>query len=153
MGKNSLFWPGRSKLFITVILLIISASAASAKERYAVAGKIANIRSGPGTKYDILCQAEKYYPINIIKKSGNWYKIEDFEGDIGWIHKSMVHRISSVITIKPKCNIRSGPGTKNQILFISKKGVPFKIIKRKGNWIHVRHSAGHEGWIHKSLVW
>ncbi|MFC1867065.1 SH3 domain-containing protein [Thermodesulfobacteriota bacterium] len=143
----------RRYIFIIVILSVTCASTASAGERYAVTGKIANIRSGPGTRHEILCTAEQYYPIEIIKKSGNWYKVEDFEGDIGWIHKSLIKKIKTVITIKSKCNIRSGPGTKYPIVLISKNGVPFKVIKRKNKWIHVRHSEGHEGWIHKSLVW
>ena len=153
MLQHHFFGHLRIKLFIITISLILCTSLASAAERYAVMGKIANIRSGPGTKYEILCQAEKYYPINIIKKSGNWYQVEDFEGDVGWIHKSLIRKISSVITIKSKCNIRSGPGMKYKIVFISKKGVPFKVLKKKGNWIRVQHSEGHEGWIHKSLVW
>ena len=153
MVQNLFFGRMRDYLFIIAILPIIYASSASAAERYTVAGKVANIRSGPGTKYGILCQAERYYPINVIKKSGNWYEVKDFEGDIGWIHKSLVNKISSVITTNPKCNIRSGPGMEYQILFISKEGVPFKVIKKKSNWIHIQHAEGHKGWIHKSLVW
>ncbi|MFC1533633.1 SH3 domain-containing protein [Thermodesulfobacteriota bacterium] len=143
----------KSFFFIIAILPIIYSSVAFAVERYAVIGKVANIRSGPGTKHEILCTAEKYYPIIILKKSGNWYRVEDFEGDVGWIHKSLVKKIQSVITTKPKCNIRSGPDLKYQIVFISKDGVPFKVIKKKGEWIHVQHADGHKGWIHKSLVW
>ena len=153
MGKRHTSWHRRARLFIMAIFLIIYTGAVSANERLSVVGKIANIRYGPGTKYDILFQAERYYPINIIKKSGNWYEVEDFEGDVGWIHKSMVSKVPSVITIKLKCNIRSGPGLKYEVVFVAEKGVPFKSIKRKGNWIHVKHSDGYEGWIHKSLVW
>jgi SH3-like domain-containing protein len=143
----------RPKLFTVAIILFISSGFASAAERFAVTGKLVNIRSGPGTNYDILWQAEKYYPINVTKKSGIWYKFEDFEGDTGWIHKSLVSKIPAVITIKKESNIRSGPGLNFKILFISEKGVPFKVIKRKGSWIHVQHSNGHEGWIFKTLVW
>jgi len=50
-------------------------------------------------------------------------------------------------------NIRSGPGTKNKILFSVDKGIPFKILKKKGKWIHIQHADGDKGWIHKSLVW
>lgn len=126
---------------------------AFAAARYAVIKNLANIRSGPGTKYEIVCEAEKYYPLNYIKKSGNWYRVKDFEGDMGWIHKSLVQKMSAIITTKPKCNIRSGPGTKYQIKFVSTEGVPFKVLKRQGQWIKVLHSEGHEGWVHKSLVW
>jgi SH3-like domain-containing protein len=153
VAKQYYFSFVRPKLFIIAIILFISSGFASAAERFAVTGKLVNIRSGPGTNYDILWQAEKYYPINITKKSGSWYKFEDFEGDTGWIHKSLVGKIPAVITIKKECNIRSGPGLDFKIVFISEKGVPFKVIKRKGSWIHVQHSNGHEGWIYKTLVW
>lgn len=136
-----------------VFLSVLCAAPAQAAERCSVTGRIANIRSGPGTNHEILFQVEKYYPIQILEKSGNWYKIEDFEGDRGWIHKSLVGKFLSVITIKPKCHIRSGPGMKYQIKFICENGVPFKELGRKGNWIHVRHAEGYEGWMHKSLVW
>ena len=92
-----------------------------AAERYAISGEIANIRSGPGTKYDIFYQAEKYYPVLLIDRSGNWCKIKDFEGDIGWVHKSLVSKIPSIITTSKKCNIRSGPGTNYDILFFCNK--------------------------------
>ena len=143
----------KGNLLLIGFLFLVCSGTAMAAERYAVTGKIANIRSGPGTKHDILCQAERYYPLKVLKKSGNWYQVEDFEGDVGWIHKSLVSKMSSVITIKPKCNVRSGPSTKYQIVLITERGVPFKVVERKGNWIHVRHSEEHVGWIHKSLVW
>jgi SH3-like domain-containing protein len=148
--------PARKKhrtLFIVAIVLIAFSGIASAAERLAVIGKIVNIRSGPGTKYDILCEAETFYPVILIEKSGNWYKVKDFEGDVGYIYKSLVGKVSSVITVKEKCNIRSGPGIEHDVLFISNRGVPFKVLDREGKWIHVQHAAGHEGWIHTSLVW
>ena len=137
---------------ISIVLLIIFSGAALA-ERLSAASSIANIRSGPGTKYDILWKIGKYHPVLVLKKSGKWYHFRDFEGDKGWIHKSLVRNTPSVITNKENCNVRSGPGTKFKILFATEKGIPFKILKRKGNWIHVQHADGDKGWIHKSLVW
>ena len=137
---------------ISIVLLIIFSSIAIA-ERLTATSSIVNIRSGPGTKYDILWKVGKYHPILVLKKSGSWYRFRDFEGDKGWIHKSLVRNIPSVITNKENCNVRSGPGTKYKILFATEKGVPFKTLKRKGNWIHVQHADGDRGWIHKSLVW
>ena len=137
---------------VSIVLLIIFSSIAIA-ERLTATSSIVNIRSGPGTKYDILWKIGKYHPILVLKKSGNWYRFRDFEGDKGWIHKSLVRNIPSVITNKENCNVRSGPGTKHKILFATEKGVPFKTLKRKGNWIHVQHADGDKGWIHKSLVW
>ena len=132
--------------------LVLSSSAAVA-ERLAVVSKIANVRSGPGTKYDILWKVEKYYPLQIIKKKGLWYYFQDFEKDEGWIHKSLVGNIRSIITKKEQCNLRAGPGTNFEILFTVEKGIPFKVIKQKGRWLYVQHSDGDKGWIYKYLVW
>jgi SH3-like domain-containing protein len=139
-------------LIVTVFFASLS-NVASAGERLAVAASVANVRSGPGTKYDILWKASKYYPIRIIKKMGSWYWFVDFERDEGWMHKSLVRKIPTVITIKEKCNIRSGPSTEHKIVFTAEKGAAFKVKKRKSNWIYIQHADGDKGWIYKTLVW
>ena len=131
---------------------MLLAGTASA-ERLAVSAPVANIRSGPGTSHNILWKVEKYFPLRVIKKSGEWYHFEDFEGDKGWVHQSLVGKISAVVTKNDACNIRSGPGTSNKIIFTVEKGIPFKVLKREGNWIHIEHADGDKGWIHKSLIW
>jgi SH3-like domain-containing protein len=126
-------------------------------ERLAIGASVANIRSGPGTNYEVLWQVEQYTPLLILDKdkSGSWYYVKDYEGTIGWIHKDLLVKQDSVIT-KPRderCNVRSGPGTNYDVIFKAVKGVPFKVLERKGDWIHIRHVDGDTGWIHKILVW
>ncbi|MGB5983794.1 MAG: SH3 domain-containing protein [Desulfobacterales bacterium] len=136
-----------------IILLLMGTVATVSAERLAVGGSIANIRAGAGTNYPVIWKVEKYHPMEIIQKSGEWYKFRDFEGDQGWIHKSLLQNIPSVITIKDNCNIRSDPSTQKEILFIVDKGIPFKVLERQESWIHIQHADGDKGWIHKSLVW
>ena len=138
--------------WITVFLLLTMAHVVSA-ERMAVSVPIANIRSGPGENYDILWAVEKYHPLDVFKKSGQWYHFRDFEGDEGWIHKSLLDNVPSVITKTENCNIRSGPDTHFEVLFEVEKGIPFKALERKGHWIQIQHADGDKGWIHESLVW
>jgi SH3-like domain-containing protein len=137
---------------LLAILISINAGAALA-ERLTVTASVANIRSGPGTKFDILWKVEKYYPIFVIEKKDSWYHFRDFEDDKGWVHKSLVNKLDAIITKKDLCNIRSGPGTGNKILFTVEKGIPFKVIKRKGHWLNIEHADKDRGWIHDSLVW
>ena len=139
--------------FILIAFFSLVGATAAWAERLAVAVPIANIRSGPGAKYDLLWKVEKYHPLNIIKKNGQWYLFQDFEDDKGWIHSSLVKKIPAVISKKDNCNVRSGPGTGFDIVFTVEKGIPFKVLKRKGAWIHIQHSDGDKGWIHKQLVW
>ena len=77
----------------------------------------------------------------------------DFEGDTGWIKKNQVRKIPAVITKATKCNVRKGPGTKNDKLFTVGIGIPFKKLTTRGDWIQVEHADGDRGWIHNSLVW
>jgi SH3-like domain-containing protein len=139
-------------LLLLIALMMICSKVVSA-ERLVVAVSVANIRSGPGTKFNVLWQVEKYHPLSILRKSGPWYHFKDFEGDQGWIHQSLIGKIPSIITKKEKCNIRSEPSTSSKILFTVEKGIPFKVLNRKGSWIHIQHADGDKGWIHKSLVW
>ena len=138
---------------LTIMILLLLFSSAAWAERLAVAVSVANVRSGPGKNYDILWEIEKYHPLNVFNKSGQWYHFRDFEGDEGWIYKPLLRNIPSIITKKEECNIRSGPGTGFAIVFTVEKGIPFKVIKRKGSWIYGQHADGDEGWLHKSLVW
>ena len=143
----------KRQLFLIMIVMFLLQFPAAAAERYAVSAKLANIRSGPGTKFEKLWQVWKYYPIKVLNKKGPWYYFKDFEGDDGWIHKSLLSKMDTVISIKKKCNIRSGPGTKHKVEFTVTNGISFKALNHKGNWIQVEHADGDQGWIHKSLVW
>lgn len=142
--------------FVSIILTIILSVAAvnlAQAERLSVKANIANIRSGPNTSDAVIWQVEKYHPLNVVQKKDSWYLFEDFEGDRGWIHQSLLTNIKTVIVKNDKCNVRSGPGTNNDIRFTVDKGVPFKMLGKKGDWLHVVHADGDQGWIHRTLVW
>jgi SH3-like domain-containing protein len=143
----------RIAILIALLFLAGTGIDAAAAQRLAVTAEIANIRSGPGTQYDVLWQVETYYPILVIDKSDQWYQFKDFENDTGWVHKSLVDEIETIITKKDLCNIRSGPGTGEKILFTVNRGIPFKVLEHKDHWLHIEHGDGDKGWIHDSLIW
>lgn len=136
----------------TLLSIMLWAGVVSAK-RLSVSADRANIRSGPGTKHEILWSAGKYYPVDTIKRHGNWYQIRDFEGDQGWIYRSLLKKVPAVIVKANIANVRGGPGTNFRVLFRAERGVSFKLLHAKGKWFKVRHADGEVGWIHKSLVW
>ena len=139
--------------FFLVISLVLGASGIVWAERLSVNVDIANIRSGPDTNETVIWQVEKYYPVNVLQKQGEWCLFEDFEGDRGWISRTLLDDTRSVIVKNENCNVRSGPGTDAAILFTVDRGVPFKVLEEKGVWLHVVHADGDDGWIHRSLVW
>lgn len=142
------------KRYLIILTLLITINAGNAlAERLTIISEVANIRSGPDTNSDVLWQVEKYYPIVVIKKSDSWYYFKDFENDMGWVHQSLVGDVPAVITKKDLCNVRSGPSTKDEILFSVEKGIPFKVLEHKDRWMHVEHADGDRGWIFDALVW
>lgn len=141
------------RIFLFTLLVLMLFVGTASAERLSVAASKVNVRSGPGTSHEILWSVGKYYPVDIIKKSGNWYRIRDFEGDTGWIFRSLLKKIPAVIVKGTIVNVREGPGTNYRVLFQAEKGVSFKLLNRKKRWLRVRHADGEVGWIHESLVW
>ncbi|MFW5901432.1 MAG: SH3 domain-containing protein [Thermodesulfobacteriota bacterium] len=151
-----LFQCHRGKLFGLIVLFIfLFSTPAVAGERMSIGVSVANIRSGPGQNYEVLWRAEKYTPVEILERdqSGEWCYFKDFEGTKAWVHKNLIRDMDTVIIQTGLCNIRSGPGTDEDLVFQAEKGVPFKVLQRKGKWVQIRHADGDKGWIHQKLVW
>lgn len=136
-------------ILITGLMLTPAAFA----ERLSVKGNVANIRSGPGTNYEVIWQAEKNYPIEVIQTQGDWILFKDYENDKGWVSKGLTGTTKCVIVKNPTVNVRSGASTSNPIVFKAQKGTPFEVIKTQGDWYQIKHSDGDTGWISKSVVW
>lgn len=142
-----------SIIALVSLMLLALAEPGPAAERLSVSGSVANIRSGPGSTDKILWQVEQYHPLNVIQRSGDWCWCEDFEGDRGWIHKSLLSAVPTVVVKVNVCNVRAAPGTDAEIRFTVDRGVPFKVLEKKGEWVHVADTDGDTGWIHGPLVW
>ena len=121
-------------------------------EMASVAKDGVNIRSGPGTSYEVLWEVYKDYPVEILEKRGNWAKTVDCDNDIGWIYRPLLSKTHTVVVTKDKVNIRTGPGIQYRIAFRAVKGVVFHLVGQKGKWLKIRYRDDY-GWIRKDLVW
>ncbi len=148
----------RLVLFLTLVgLLLIPVSQAQAL-MLSIAGDGVNMRSGPGTNYRVMWELGKGFPLQVLKRSGSWYRVRDFEGTIGWVHRDVVNRKPHMIVkvhknSKKRINVRSGPGTKYRIVAKAYYGVVFKTVEQKNGWVKVRHDRGVTGWVKRSLLW
>jgi|Deesub1362A_J573_1020465.scaffolds.fasta_scaffold09915_2 SH3-like domain-containing protein len=117
----------------------------------------ANLRRGPGTKYEKTWQVFRYMPFKRLAKKGNWYKVEDVDGDVHWIYRKLVtDKFRCAVVKVPKANVRTGPGTnypKNSLLSPAIKYDSFKVISIKSSWVKVMDEFGDTGWIHRNLLW
>jgi len=143
----------RPMTWILLGALLLASAGSAAAERMAVSVKEANVRAAPQPNADVLWKVEKFHPVDVLEASGVWLRFKDYEGDGGWIHKTMVDKTAAVITKQNGCQLRAGPGMDQPVLIKIDKGVPFKVLKREGRWIQVEHADGDKGWLNETLVW
>ncbi len=120
----------------------------------AVSADMINMRSGPGTKYQVIWELGQGYPLKVIGAKGKWYRVVDFENDKGWVYKKLVNRSSHFVVKSKVINIRNGAGTKHKIIRQAKRGVVFKTLERRQGWVKIRHEEENvEGWVKRDLLW
>ncbi len=127
-------------------------------EMVAINGNDINMRSGPGKKYKVLWKLGDGFPLKVLKRSGNWMRVQDFEGTIGWVHKGVVNKTRHMIVkvhkkSKSRINVRSGSGVNKRIVAKAYYGVVFKTLDQKSGWVKVRHGKKVTGWVKRSLLW
>lgn len=49
-------------------------------------------------------------------------------------------------------NMRTGPGTGHESLWLLSRGYPLSVLDRKGNWLHVSDFEGDKGWVYRPLT-
>jgi SH3-like domain-containing protein len=150
LNKKLSIYPLILLSLLFVVLMIDSSSALCVKV------ETANLRSGPGTRYEKTWQVFKYMPLKKLKKKGKWYRVQDVDGDTHWIYAPLVaNRYYCAVVKKDKVNVRTGPGTKYRKAHWNPaiKYDSFKVIRFKGKWVKVLDEFGQTGWIYKKLLW
>lgn len=162
---------------MALVLVVFIASSACAAELGRVTGlpiprfvsfksKITNVRVGPSNQHPVKwVYHQKGYPIKVVAEFEHWRKINDIDGEDGWVHEAMLSGVRQVVILK---NNLPGPLSVIQPakeLFLLRK--PFVesqpsariqlgatcLLKRcKVEWCEVR-CASHKGWILKDNAW
>ena len=143
-------------LIISVSVPFLFFPPKSEAEALCIKDNRANLRHGPGTRYEKLWEVFKYMPFKKLAKKGDWYRVQDLDGDIFWVHKKLTTKKFKCAVVKDnKTNLRKGPGTKFAKASWSPvdKYFSMKVIKTKGDWIQIQDGVGDKAWIYKPLVW
>ena len=96
-------------LFCIIFCSAFLLAQAALAEMVAVKNDNVNMRSGPSTKNEVLWKIGQGFPLQVVKKSGEWIQVKDFEGSVGWVRKDMVSNQSHVVV---KANKGSGDGAR-----------------------------------------
>ncbi len=141
---------GFIKRFFFLLLLFSLSSAAY----YAVAVEGANFRIGPGINYQVRWDLDKHYPLKLLQTSGEWLKVQDYQGDTGWVNRQTVTTTKTLIIRSNIVNLRSGPGTNYKKLDKAYKGQCFLLLSSAGEWCRIKDPVtGKISWVHAALTW
>ncbi|MFN2367505.1 MAG: SH3 domain-containing protein [Desulfurivibrionaceae bacterium] len=141
------------KVVFTLFFFLSTFAAAEAISLVSVDGENVNMRSGPGSNYSVLWELGRGFPLKVLDRKGGWVKVEDFEGDSGWIYGKLVAKNPHLIVKKRRVNVRSGPGRNYRLVGKANYGVVFKTIKTSDGWVQVKHENGLTGWVRRDLLW
>jgi SH3-like domain-containing protein len=142
----------KSLFLLVAVFLVFSAISAKA-EMLSIKGDNVHLRSGPGKKYSVKWEYGAGFPVKVVGRKGDWLKVKDFEGDTGWVHKSLLTSHPHMIVKANKINIRKGPGSKNKIVGMAYYGVVFETLQHQSGWVEVQHDSGLTGWISSTFLW
>ena len=112
-----------------------------------------NVRNGPGLNNLILFKIlKKGYPLLIIEKFENWYRVIVFDDNKGWVSKTQLSSDSYVIVIKDSEKILKFPNYNSKVLAFVKNNFILKLDKCRKKWCMVT-SEKIKGWVPKKSLW
>ena len=114
----------------------------------------ANIRIGPSKNYPIeIKYIKKYYPLKVLEEYEDWRKVEDFQKNFGWIHKSLISGTrTGIVLSNDNKNIKLLNTLNGNIIGEIGNGNIVFLEKCKIDWCLV--SLGDfEGWMDKKYIW
>lgn len=158
-------------LFIFCFSLSFPLPGAWGEQKAYVTGEIANLRTGPGTEYELLYTLD-YGTELVIKDQATdtegrlWYQVYVPSLDLeGWIASWLV-TIEGASSNQPQgntaivnsfSNLRSGPSSDYDIIGTLEQGTPVKVIGSAWTtvdelWFQVETPAGESGWVYQDLL-
>ena len=137
-------------LFLSLLLLMAAPVAA---EMVSVIHLPAELRDQPlVARTKVITELSRYTPLEVLGSESDYFKVKDYRGQVGFIHRSLVGNKDSLVVTASSCNVRSGPGTDHPVIFTATRGQSFRALSKQGEWIEITDN-GTIGWIWQKLTW
>ncbi len=152
------------RLFVSLAVLALSATAhAQTREHDTPSGQpvpryvslkfdVANGRSGPSQAHPI---AWRYLraglPMEIIAETQDWRRVRDPEGEVTWMHRTILSGRRSVFTLE-ETELRARAEEDAPLEAIAEAGVVLSLERCRSGWCRVE-GQGYRGWADASHLW
>ncbi len=112
-----------------------------------------NVRVGPGRRYPIRWSYHRaHLPVEIIEEFAHWRRIRDYEGAIGWVHKSVLDGKRSIMILDKPQTLYAAPSSDAQAIMRAEPMVIAPLKECTPDWcrVEIQNVAA---WIRKADVW
>lgn len=112
-----------------------------------------NARTGPGKDYPIRwVYTRRNLPVRIVEEFDVWRKVQDPEGDEGWIHAQLLSSKRSVVIVGTVRELRRTASDSARVVLRAEPGVIGTLVSCNGPWCLV-DIAGQRGWVARDGIW
>lgn len=126
---------------------------AGAQQLVSIRASAANLRAAPGMSGEVLWQLGRGYPLEVLERQGNWFKVRDFEGDQGWVAASTTSTQPYHVVRARSARLRAGPGDEHPTVGYAVYGQVLQTELRAADWVRLRLEPGRTAWIARDLLW
>jgi SH3-like domain-containing protein len=112
-----------------------------------------NLRFGPGEAYPIAwILIREGLPVEIVEEFDTWRKVRLHDGDLGWIHGSLLSSRRTVLVADEIRALRQTPDQDARIVLRAEPGVIGQLLDCDGSWCRVE-IEGRRGWLQRTEFW
>ena len=145
--------------FLVAIAVLSTSTAAGAQDKKppywaSIASGEAMMRSGPGRNYPgMWLYHRRDLPVRVIQTYPNWRKIEDPDGEQGWMLVTLLSdRRTAMIRPGAPRAIRAKPGEAGPVRYLAQAGVIGRIEQCDGQYCHIQIGA-RQGFIRQDALY
>ncbi len=112
-----------------------------------------NVRRGPSLTHRIdWVFKRRDMPLRITAEHGHWRRVEDRDGQGGWVHYSLLSGVRTVIVEEEMLTMYTRPDPASPVSAALEKDVIARLGECNETWCRLR-SGGYRGWVVKEHLW
>jgi SH3-like domain-containing protein len=150
------------------MLAVATATPAAAETKASMRGKVTNLplpryvslktdegnaRRGPSLSHRIdWVFKHRDMPLTVTAEFGHWRRVEDRDGQGGWIHYSLLSGVRTVVIDADMTPLMSRPDSEATVLAKAEAGVIARLGECNPDWCRIS-ADGQKGWVLKSTLW
>ncbi len=91
-------------------------------------------------------------PLRVTGEFANWRRVEDNEGQGGWVHYTLISGVRTVVFEPDLTALRSRPDAAAEEIAEARSGVIGRLGECVPDWCRIT-AGGERGWVLKKALW